>query len=462
MRFTTTHSRDQEDTRKVNAKASAQTVEVTADGPGLVSHAGAYLITELANRVGLTAALSGAMAPTRERRSAHDPGAVLRDLAVSVADGGDCLSDLGVLRGQESLFGRVASETTAHRVVKSIDGAMLERIRAARARARVRAWDAGARPETITFNIDATLLAAHSEKEEAAGNYKGGFGFHPLCCYLDETDEPLAAILRPGNAGANTAADHFEVLQAALEQIPEQDLGREMLVRADVGGSTHDFTHDCRDADIRFSVGYAIDERLRTAIAGLPEPAWTQAIEADGAAREGAWVAELTDSLELAEWPEGIRAIVRRERPHPGAQLSIFDCEAGYRHTCFLTDQQAEDIAALELRHRGRARVEDEIRCGKDCGMRNLPFGAFAANQVWLELSLIAQELLAWTRSLCLEGTFAVAEPKRLRQRLLHVAGRIARSGRRLRLRLQADWPWAEALAAAFRRLRSLPAPAPP
>lgn len=162
----------------MKAQTAAQTVEVRADGEGLVSHAGASLLSELAERTGLTASLSVAMSPTRERRSAHDPGVVLRDLAVSIADGGDCVSDLGVLRGQEALFGEVASETTAHRVIKSVDGNLLEAIRAARARARQRAWRAGARPKELVLDIDATLITAHSEKDDAAGNYKGGFGFH--------------------------------------------------------------------------------------------------------------------------------------------------------------------------------------------------------------------------------------------------------------------------------------------
>lgn len=442
---------------KVKPKPRPHTVDVTADAEGLVSHAGAYLLCELADRTGFTQGLLEAMAPTRERRSAHEPGVVLRDLAVSIADGGDCITDLGVLRGQQALFGRVASETTAHRVVKSIDAIRLEAIRAARAAARERAWDAGARPETITLDIDATLLAAHSEKEQAAGNYKGGFGFHPLLCYLDETGEALAGVLRPGNAGANTAADHFEVLQLALEQLPEADLDRDILARADIGGATHAFTDDCRDAAIRFSVGYAVDERVRGAILGLPESAWQRAIEADGELREGAWVAELGERLDVAEWPEGTRAILRRERPHRGAQFEIFDTE-GYRYTCFLTDQDGTDIARLELRHRRRARVEDRIRAGKDTGMRNLPFGTFEHNRAWLELSLGAQDLLAQARLLCLDGELRAAEPKRLRQRLLHVAGRIVRSGRRVRLRLPQSWPWAEALRAAFRRLRALPA----
>jgi DDE family transposase len=404
MRFAKAHSPSQEDTRKVKTQTTRQTVEVRADGEGLVSHAGALLLVELADRLELTGALAKAMASTRERRSAHDPGVVVRDLAVAVADGGDHVSDLGVLRGQEALFGPVASETTAHRVLKSVDAGALEAIRAARAVALARAWDAGARPKELILDIDASLLIAHSEKEGAAGNYKGGFGFHPLLCYLAETGEPLAALLRPGNAAAHTAADHFEVLQLALEQLPAQDLDREILARADIGGRTHAFTSDCHEAGIRFSVGYEVDERVRGAIAELPESAWRSAIDGDGAKRKGAQVTELTERVDLSVWPEGTRLIVRRERPHPGAQLSVLDCETGYRHTAFITDQTGEDIAALELRHRRRAKIEDAIRTGKETGMRRMPFAAFAHNEAWLEVSLLAQAMLRWAALLCLDG----------------------------------------------------------
>lgn len=433
-----------------------ETVEVTADGEGLVSHAGTALLAELAERSGLTQALSRALAPTRERRSQHDPGRVVRDLALTLCDGGDCVSDLQALRGQAVLFGPVASETTAHRVVKSIDSELVERLRGARAEARARAWAAGARPHEIVLDIDSTLVTAHSEKEQAAGNWKGGFGFHPMLCFLDATDEGLAAILRAGNAGANTARDHIEVLEDALEQLPPEALDEEILVRADSAGATHEFTDACRDADIRFSVGYELTEAVREAILGLPESAWQPAIDADEELREGAWVTELTEHVNLGEWPCGTRLICRRERPHPGAQLSFEDAE-GHRFTCFLTDQADADIAQLELRHRRRARVEDRIRCAKDTGLQNLPFCAFAANEVWLELVLIAQDLIAWAQGLVLEGVLRLAEPKRLRHRLLHVAGRLVRSGRRTKLRLQRGWPWAEALVGAFTRLRALP-----
>jgi Transposase DDE domain group 1 len=174
------------------------TVEVTSDGEGLVSHAGAALLAEAADRLGLTRELSLALAPMRERRSQHDPGRVLRDLAVMLADGGDCLSDLRAVRDQQPLFGEVASNATAFRVIDAIAGdrALLEALRAARARAREQAWQAGAAPERIVIDVDATLITAHSEKDGAAGTFKGGFGFHPLLAYLDESREAHETVRR--------------------------------------------------------------------------------------------------------------------------------------------------------------------------------------------------------------------------------------------------------------------------
>ena len=203
------------------------------------------------------------------------------------------------------------------------------------------------------------------------------------------------------------------------------------------------FTSDCREAGIRFSVGYELTEAVRAAILKVPESAWIQAINGAGEDRDGAWVTELTDRMDLSEWPEGSRLICRSERPHPGAQFTIFD-EHSYRYTCFLTDQEGNDIAVLELRHRGRARVEHSIRAGKDTGMRNLPHYAFEHNQTWLEVSLIAQDLLCCTLLICLTGKLAKAEPKRLRQRLLHVAGKLVSHGRRTQLKLDRDWPCPE------------------
>jgi hypothetical protein len=438
-------------------------VEVRADGDGLVSHAGAALVAETADRLGLTSALDRALGDLFERTPTHSPGRLVRDLAVMLADGGDALCDLGAVRDQEALFGPVASDATAYRLIERIaaDPGALERIRAARAEARARAWRRGTRPRLIAIDLDATLLVAHSEKEGAAGNFKGGFGFHPMLAYLDSSEEALAGLLRPGNAGANTAADQIAVLDAALAQLPKRVAAREaILVRADSAGATHELMDCCRDGRLRFSVGFDLTEPIRDAILGVGEDAWMPAICQDGVPRDdGAWVAEITEALDLTGWPVDSRVIVRREIPHPGAQLSFTDHD-GHRFQAILTDQPDSDIAYLEARHRGHARVEDRIKAGKDTGMDRLPFRDYDMNAVWLELSLIAQDLLAWTKALALDGELARSEPKRLRHRLLHVAGRLAFHARQAILHLDRDWPWASELAAAFARLAALPPPA--
>jgi hypothetical protein len=446
---------------KVSRDGRRLTVEVSADGAGVVSHAGAALLAEAADRLGLTGALSGGLAGMRQRRGGHDPGRVVRDLAVMLADGGDCLSDLRAVRDQQALFGPVASNATAFRVIDEIarDPALLAAVRDARARARARAWAAGAAPERIIIDIDATLITSHSDKQGAAGTFKGGFGFHPLLAYLDETREALAAVLRPGNAGANTASDHLRVLDLALEQLGQVDASGPIVVRTDSAGATHQFTDELRAARINFLMGYDLTETVRAAILTLPEAAWTPAIGQDGEDRDGAWVAEITDRLDLTTWPDGTRVIVRRERPHPGAQLSFTDHD-GHRFLATLTDLDG-DAAELERVHRARAGAEDRIRAAKQTGLENLPFRDLDHNAVWLELSLIAQDLTAWTQHLALDGELAVCEPKTLRYRLLHTAGRLAFHARRATLRLQRTWPWARELATAFARLAALPPPPP-
>jgi len=429
-------------------------VQIVADADRLTSRAGTALLVGLADRVGLTGGLSEAMGGLRRRRSRHDPGRTLRDLAVMVADGGDCLADLRALRDQPTLFGEVASDATAWRALAALDGERLAAVRHARARARTRVWELAGVPERVILDLDATLVTAHSDKEQAAGNYKHGFGFHPLLCYEAETEEALAGVLRPGNAGANTAADHITVLDAAVEQLPEQARGRGLLVRADSGGATHAFLDHVVSRGFRFSVGFDLTEPVREAVLDVPERAWRPALTQAGEKREGAAVAEL--DLDLSRWPAGTRAICRRERPHPGAQLSFTD-DNGYRFQVFITNQQGRRIERLEQLQRHHAVVEDRIRCGKDTGLANLPFRAFQPNSAWLELVLVAQDLLAWTQRLLLSGELARCEPKRLRYRLLHVAGRLTQHARRLRLHLPRGWAWGEALLQAFTRLRALP-----
>ncbi|MFB7575727.1 IS1380 family transposase [Streptomyces sp. NPDC056165] len=456
---------------------------VSADGTGVVGHAGARLLADLADVTGLTGAYSTVLRSLRPRGTGHDPGRIAADLAVMLADGGETITDLAALRDQSEVFGTVASTPTAWRLLAAIDEGGLARLRTARAQAREVAWlqaaeSGGGIPAAraggralpgLVLDIDATLVACHSEKEQAAATYKGGFGYHPLLCFLANTGEALAGRLRPGNAGANTAADHISVLDDALAQLPDTHrYGIPILIRTDSAGSAKAFLHHLRNLRLRgmnigFSVGAAVTADVRRAIRSLPEQVWHPALDQDGSLRDGAEVAELTGLVDLAGYPAGTRIIVRREQPHPGAQLSLFDQDEGMRHQVFLTDtpySSGGSIQHLEVRHRGHATVEDHIRCGKTTGFGRFPSRQFAVNAVWLELALAAIDLLAWTRTLLLDGDLATAEPKRLRYRLLHVAARLTRGGRRLRLRISATWPWRNDLATAFHRLAALPRPA--
>jgi hypothetical protein len=449
---------------KVQRDGRFVSVTVAADGDEqTVNHVGAALLRECADQTGLTGALSVALKPMRARRGHHDPGDTLRDLAVTIADGGRCVADLRVVREQGALFGAVASDATAWRTVtRAGELGLLDAVRQARAGARERAWQAGVAPADgpLVIDIDATLITTHSEKDGTAGTFKGGWGFAPLLAFLDGTREPLAAKLRPGNAPAHTAGDHIEVLRLALEQIPHSEREkRGLLVRCDSGGATHKFTRFCADAQIAFAVTLNHYPALAEAIAAAPADAWTAALDDDGQPRPNGEVVELTDQLDLTAWPEASRVIVRRERPHPGAQLRLADTD-GFRYQAILTTDTGPDIVALERTHRQRGRCEQRVAALKDTGARNLPFGDQAANQLWLELCLTAGDLLCWTQLLALDDELAVCEPKTLRYRLLHTAGRLAFHARTARLRIPRTWPWAGELAAAFSRLAALPAAA--
>jgi hypothetical protein len=298
-----------------------------------------------------------------------------------------------------------------------------------------------------------------SEKEQAAPTWKKTYGFHPLTAFADHgadgAGEPLAIVLRPGNAGSNTAADHLEATRLALAQLPRHQR-QQVLVRADSGGGTHEFLDWLTRPGRRlaYSVGFTMTGDICDAILKVPARAWTPAYDADGQVRPAAWVAELTGMLDLSSWPKGIRVIVRKERPHPGAQLRFTDI-GGHRFTCFATDARRGQLPDLELRHRRRARCEDRIRAAKDTGLRNLPLHGYAQNQIWCEIVAMACEVLAWTQMLALTGPARRWEPKRLRLRIFSAAGRIVRSGRRLRLRLQARWPWSPLITAAITRLHA-------
>jgi Transposase DDE domain group 1 len=452
-----TKSSNQKGTSVVKRSRRRPGLKSTGGGTGIVNHAGARLLADLADAVGLPAAMSRAMAPTKQRRRGHDRGEVLVDVAVMIADGGDTISDVAVLRDQPDLFGDVASHATVWRTLEAVDGAALERIKTARAAARARAWAAGADPGFYVIDVDATLIGAHSGKEQAAPNYKRGFGFHPLLAYLDGTGEALAGLLRPGNAGSGTAVDHVAVLDDALAQLPIDPAHVEVIVRADSAGWSHGFVEGCRERHVRFVIGHQLTVDIASVLVDVPERAWQPAISADGSElREHAEVVEITDLVDFARWPPGCRMIVRREDPHPGAQLTFTDVD-GHRFQVFVTDLADTDIAYLEALYRGRGRAERQICDTKATGLGNLPSHSFAINQAWLQLALVAHDLLAWTRRLVVDGDLATAEPKRLRYCLFHTAGQIITTGRRRICRLSATWTWTDELVAAFTRVHTHP-----
>ena len=453
----------------MNNTARRPKITVSADGQGLVSQAGSLLLAETARVIGLGEALSAGLARWRAPRAVHDPGKIIGDLAMALALGGDCLADIVVLRAEPDLAGPVASDPVVSRLISTLaaDGPRaLRAIRKARAAAREQAWAlAGDRAPggdgtLIPVDIDATIVIAHSDKEKAAPTWKKTFGHHPLTAFADHgagaAGEALGIMLRPGNAGSSTAAGHIEVARLALAQLPRRQR-RQVLIRTDSGGGTHDFLTWVTSPGRRlhYSIGMTITEDMHQAILAIPDRVWEPAYDACGQVRPGAWVAELTGLLDLSSWPAGMRIIVRKERPHPGAQLRFTDID-GHRVTCFATGTRAGQLADLELRHRRRARCEDRIRCAKDTGLRNFPLHGFAQNQIWCELVAMACELLAWMAMLALDGPARAWEPKRLRLRLFTAAGRLARGGRRRRLRLAMTWPWASQITIGIGRLQDL------
>jgi hypothetical protein len=494
----------------VNVTGWSKGLEVTGGGQGIVSHAGLVLLRRLADETGLTAGLSKALAS--RRLLIHDRGRVLADLACAIADGGEVISDFRVMGDQGEMFGLVASVPACWRALNEIAAGgsrPLARITGAVSTARRRAWAAtaarhGALPgiriadktlEQVTcVRLDASVVPACSDKELAEPNFKG-FGHHPLLAYCDNTAEPLAGKLRRGGAGSNTTADHLEVLDAAITALPPA-YRRRLMVTADGAGASHglierlDALAARRGYQLIYSVGWELGERERTAITAVPHDAWQIAVDHRGEVRERraddactdrgcghrqcwieeAHVSELTALLregpagdQLAAWPATMRVFARREHPHPGAQLTLFEAADGWRYSLWVTNLPARtsgwrgQVACIDAAHRVHARVEDCIRTGKDTGIGRFPSHAFAFNQAWLAAALTAAALLAWLRLLALDGPLAKAEPKTLRYQILHAAARLTASGRHRRLKIAATWPWAEAIITAWERITALP-----
>ena len=486
-------------------------LEVSGGGQGVVSHAGLALLRHLADKTGLAGGLSRALASPR--MLVHDRGRVLADLACAVADGARVISDFRVMSDQRELFGLVASVPTAWRTLKEIAGGGTradKRITVAVNTARRHAWTQvtarhGALPGVrladkildgvACIRLDATVTVAHSGKQLAEGNFKG-YGHHPLIGVCDNTGgEPLAWMLRRGSAGSNTAADHTAVTDAAIAALPP-GLRRKLMITVDGAGASHELIKHLDKLAARpgyqviYSVGWALTEREKTALRLVPEHAWQIAIDGRGEVRErraddacgndqcahrACWieeahVAELTGLLregaagdQLKGWPGKMRIFARRERPHPGAQLTLFEAEDGWRYSLWVTNRPAAtkgwlgQNAYIDAAHRVQARVEDAIRTGKDTGLGHFPSFDYGVNQAWLTAAMIACILLAWLKLLALDGDLAKAEPRTLRYRILHAAARLVRGGRRRRLKIQATWPWAAAITAAWQRIDALP-----
>ena len=489
----------------MNGTGWSRGLGVTGGGTGVVSHAGLALLRQLSDRTGLTAGLPEALPSPLW---GHDRGRVVSDLACAIADGARVISDFRVMGGQRELFGPVASVPTAWRALKEIavggDRAQ-RRVAAAVSRARRHARaQAGALPpvrvadktlDGVTcIRLDATVVPAHSDKELAEPNFKG-FGHHPLVAECDNVREPLAWMLRPGSAGSNTTADHLRVLGAAITALPPA-FRRRLMITCDGAGASHGLIAELdrlasrRGYEVTYSVGWELGKREKAVLRLVPEHAWEAAVDAHGKVRErradgacaddrcghrACWieeahVIELTGLLregpagdQLEAWPETMRVFARRERPHPGAQLTLFEAEDGWRYSLWVTNRPAGtkgwrgQCAYIDAAHRVHARVEDVIRTGKDTGLGHFPSHDYKVNQAWLTASMIACILLAWLKLLALDGDLAKAEPKTLRYRILHAAARLVRGGRRRTLKIAATWPWAEAISTAWRRIQAIP-----
>jgi hypothetical protein len=461
-------------------------LRVSTDGDGVVSMVGVAALRMLADRTGLTQAISAILARPGFR-PVHDRGRVLADIACAIAAGGTDIVDIEALRAQAEVFGPVASDTTALRALGEVSERDLHRIDAARAAARAHVWSLlpGGVPaatyaggiscgRTVVLRVDSTLTIAHSAKQNAEGTYKKSFGFHSLGCWIDNTGELAVLLPRPGSAGANTAADLIGVLRAAIGQVPA-DRRDDLLITSDGAGASHallDWLSSLNTSrrTVAYSVGFDVDDHIRAAANALTDDCWAPCLSnITGNVIDGLDCAELTDTLHQRltglGWPSSMRLIVRRRKLLPFEQPTLFDT-GGYKYSAFVTNTprfgpRAISVQRADARHRVHARVEDGVRTAKDTGLARFPSHSWPVNQAWCAAVTLAIDLICWLRLYALNGTgLAKAEPKTLRYRLLLVPARLIRARRHRWLRLPRTWPWAADLALAFDRIRRLPLPA--
>jgi Transposase DDE domain group 1 len=446
------------------------TVPVVVEGGGeqVVAHVGLHALGAFADRLGLGDSLSARIPITGERIPLHDRGKVLTQAMLILAGGGEACADIEHLRSQPDLFGSVPSDSTLYRTFRSIDASVLEGLWEAMGLVRAVVWRRSAATTgtaTVVLDIDSSLHQIHSEnKQDTAANYKGGFGFHPIYCFADATGETLAVRLRPGNAGANNIADHVAVLDQAIGQLPvDITVGhrpgddpalvrRAVQVRVDSAGCT-DFVWRCRARNVGFAVVARSNQAIHAAISRVAsdDDAWFPARSQHGDERPGAAVAELSDLVNLSDWPPRTRLIVRREPLHPGAQQSLFPSTM-FRYWGHYTDADGDPVT-LDVHMRAHAHVEDHIRRLKDSGATRFPFTDIDANRAWLAVVCFADALVRWFQLLCLTGPLAVAEPKTLRWGLWHTPARLVRRARRRIVRILDGWPTTTALLDAYQRI---------
>ncbi|UTT40876.1 IS1380 family transposase [Glutamicibacter mishrai] len=435
-------------------------------------HAGLSVLTSFLNALDFRNLCEDRFSQFVLATATHRPGAILGALALSLAAGGEQVSDLDQLRASPELFGLVASDATVSRFMSRIKEqpeafaygfATMTRI------LRTKVWTAaGPRnpaqhataANPLIIDIDASLVHVHSDKEHSAGTYKGGYGFSPMIAMADYgktngTGEVLAVHLRPGNRGANSAKSHIEVLNQALAQLPDDFYdergnlhGEKILVRTDSAGSSREFLHRLDSLGIPFSTSYSLPVIKERFIRWIDEKKyWEPALDADGVQRDDAWVIDASKVIELKDYPPGTRIYLRAEPLHPGAKATLFDTD-GNRVTAFLTNSPRFNVAFLDARHRARGRCENRIKTLKNTGLGKLPYWSFAENQAWADLAMFALNLVAWLQLAVLPGGHdaSVWDVKRWRYRLFSMAGKIVSGGRQRRLLIPVRAPGAQLL----------------
>lgn len=453
---------------------STRNLVVEAGGDQVAGHTGLHALGFFADRLGVGEALSAAVGYEGRGFPVHDRGRVLTQTMLMLAGGGESCADIEALRSQARLFEAVCSDSTLYRTLtRTLDAGSLADARDAMTAIRSRVW--ARRPEItgdgpVVLDIDGSLVDVHSEnKQGAAPNYKKGYGFHPLFVFADATGEPLAGMLRPGNAASNDTADLLEVVDEAVSQLPaEVTAGHgpdddpslvavEVVVRSDSAGE-NTFAKGLRKRNLGFQTVARSKQAVSAAIAAANEDPdrWQPTVNQDGSLGEDdddgnpkSEVCEVTDLVDLSMWPEDTRLIIRREPKHPGAQQTLFD-HLDYRFWGHYTDQKGTPVE-LDRQMRAHAHVEDHIQRLKTSGLERFPFTSYQANQAWLQVVSWASVLVAWFQLLCLTGELARAKPKRLRWTLWHAPARIIRSGRQDILRILDGWPTTPNLLAAYR-----------